>query len=73
LARGLVVEIGISEKFNLRISRVGKTMPSLQEWRTVINHLPDIYHLSAPTNPRYLHRDNRHFLDAAWPIQERLL
>src|SRR5512139_756959 len=73
LRGGLQVEIGINQKFNLRLSREN-ARPSDVEWRTVLKHLPAAYQPAEEICPRYSHPNTkRHQLDAAWDYQRRML
>lgn len=72
LKHGLMVEVGIGEQFNLRISRPN-VMPSLNEWRTVVRYLPDRYKPAVPLEPREVGRNGRRYLEACWDYQRRLL
>src|SRR5512139_1623491 len=73
LRGGLQVEVGINQKFNLRLSREN-ARPGDVEWRTVLKHLPAAYQPAEEICPRYSHPNTkRHQLDAAWDYQRRML
>lgn len=73
LRGGLQVEIGINQKFNLRLAREN-ARPSDIEWRTVLKHLPAAYLPAEEICPRYSHPNaKRHQLDASWDYQRRML
>jgi len=51
LPRGLTIEVGIGEEFNLRLARLDCT-PSIVEWQTVIAALPAAYRPETAVTPR---------------------
>lgn len=72
LKHGLMVEVGIGEQFNLRLSRTAIT-PSLNEWRIVVAYLPEAYKPTRLPEPREVVRSGRHCLEAHWDYQRRML
>jgi hypothetical protein len=76
LQHGLVVEVGLGEQFNLRLYR--KTAPpSAQEWKTVIDYLPEVYRPETSVLPRdfkHTERDDstRWYLEGHWPFRQRV-
>jgi hypothetical protein len=72
LSGGLMVSVGIGQKFNLRLSR-GGSAPGAAEWGTIITYLPDAYRPPTSILPRDFEQDGRHYLAAEWDFQRRLL
>ncbi len=70
LAHGLLVEIGLGDEFNLRISRAYPAAPSATEWRTIIDYLPEKYQPAKQILPRDFGHGGRSYLEAHWPIKK---
>jgi len=68
LAHGLLVEIGLGDQFNLRISRAYPAAPSATEWRTIIGYLPSKYRPSTEILPNDFGHAGRSYLEAHWPL-----
>jgi hypothetical protein len=73
LPRGLMIEIGIGEEFNLRLAR-RDSYPSLAEWQTVVAALPAAYRPDAAVAPRefkHTARDGttKWYLDEHWKMK----
>ncbi len=71
LKRGLLIEIGLGDHLNLKLSRYGKT-PSDREWQIVINALPPDYRPADPITPETSQHAGHHCLKAHWPIARLL-
>jgi hypothetical protein len=75
LPRGLIIEVGIGDEFNLRLARRDCT-PSMREWLTVIAALPFAYKPEAAVLPRdfkHTARDGstKWYLDAHWSMMKK--
>jgi hypothetical protein len=76
LERGLRVEVGIGEHFNLRLARLD-SCPSAREWQIVMDNLPEAYRPAEIVLPRdFKHTDRldhqtRWYLEAFWPFKPR--
>jgi hypothetical protein len=75
LPRGLIIEIGIGNEFNLRLAR-RDSYPSAAEWQTVVSALPLAYKPEAAVLPRdfkHTARDGstKWYLDAHWAMKRK--
>lgn len=73
LAHGLLVEIGIGDQFNLRISRAYPAAPSTTEWRTILEYLPERYKPAMEILPKNFGHGGRSYLEAYWPLRQTLI